>query len=290
MAKNPLLTPTASSYGGSTFGTSLGASMGAAMASSMPALGRAGARELSREAPGPAGPPPSTPPRSVSTPERSHRSTPGAKSPQSGRRHFGTPSSGARTPGSKRGKRRKQTPVKDEDAFDKMDTHTLMLSAARRSRSGAKAFLAAAPPALRADKDFALAAVRSAGEALEVTPPALRADKDVVLEAVRSDGRAIRFADYALQADPDVCSEAVHQRGRALMYCAPEKRVGHDLGLAAVRADGTAFPWTGSCFPFPADHDIVFTAVEQCRVFRPTSYARELPRGSTPANDALRMH
>ena len=64
---------------------------------------------------------------------------------------------------------------------------------------------------LKADREIALAAVRSFGGALAFVAPALKSDRQVVLAAVTQAGWAIVFADPAIRGDPEIVSAAVRQ-------------------------------------------------------------------------------
>jgi hypothetical protein len=64
--------------------------------------------------------------------------------------------------------------------------------------------LTQASEALRADRDFVLAAVARNGLALQCLLPHFRADRDIVLAAVAKNGRALEYASVELRANREV--------------------------------------------------------------------------------------
>jgi len=63
--------------------------------------------------------------------------------------------------------------------------------------------------------------VKQDGRALHFTAPALKADREVVLAAVRQNGRALKFASAEMQADREVVLAAVRQNEWALGFASP---------------------------------------------------------------------
>ena len=63
-------------------------------------------------------------------------------------------------------------------------------------------------PALRHDREVALAAVQQGGGALAYASTVFREDREVVLVAVQQSWRAIGFASVALRRDPEVWAAA----------------------------------------------------------------------------------
>jgi len=121
--------------------------------------------------------------------------------------------------------------------------------------------LAAAPEAIRADREVVLAAVRGHGRALEFAAEELRADREVVLAAARQNGWSLRHASEELRADREVVLAALRENGRALKFAAGALLADRDVALAAVRSDGLALEFVAE--EFRADREVVLGAVQQ---------------------------
>ena len=112
--------------------------------------------------------------------------------------------------------------------------------------------------ALRADREFVLAAVTWDGLALEYASKALRADRWVVLAAVTEEGSALQFASKALRADKDVVLAAVTQNGYALEDASVALRADKDVVLAAVTRYSDALMYASNALQ--ADREVVLAA------------------------------
>lgn len=100
--------------------------------------------------------------------------------------------------------------------------------------------------------------------ALECAAPALRADRDCVLAAVRQRGLLLQCAAPALRADRDCVLAAVAQCGPALVYAAPELRGDKAIVLAGVSQGGAgALPLGFAARSLRADPDVVRAAVRR---------------------------
>jgi hypothetical protein len=69
--------------------------------------------------------------------------------------------------------------------------------------------------------------------ALEYAAPALKADREFVLAAVALHGNALAYATYALRADREIVLAAVVRNGRALRHAAPALKADREIVLVA---------------------------------------------------------
>merc|ERR1712113_1038154 len=116
-------------------------------------------------------------------------------------------------------------------------------------------WLDTAPPAIKADREVVLLAVRKCGEALAYVSPELCADRQVALMAVQQDGRALKFASPDLCADRDVVLAAVRQSELALGFASPELRMDDEV-LSLFRA-----VW-GYGYDSVLSHTVLYTGLE----------------------------
>ena len=118
-----------------------------------------------------------------------------------------------------------------------------------------------ASDALKADRDFVLAAVGNNGCALLYASDALKADRGVVLAAMAHEGRALCFASVALRADREVVLAAVAQNGYALSHASDALKADRGVVLAAVAQNGSALTFASTAIH--ADQEIMLAAVAQ---------------------------
>ena len=109
------------------------------------------------------------------------------------------------------------------------------------------------------NKDIALAAVTSAGSALEFVGTGFQNNKEVVLTAVNQVGYALQFASDELQADKEVVLVAVNNDGQALLFASDELQADKEVVLAAVNKDGQALQFASD--ELQADKEVVISAV-----------------------------
>ena len=105
-------------------------------------------------------------------------------------------------------------------------------------------------PSQFATKNLVLAAVRSAGAALQFATATLQHDKEVVLEAVRSDGMSLEFASQELQGNISVLLEAVIKNGLALTFASLSLRSDCNVMALAVLSHDRAVQF--ACAPLQA--------------------------------------
>ncbi|CAD7923005.1 unnamed protein product, partial [Amoebophrya sp. A25] len=91
------------------------------------------------------------------------------------------------------------------------------------------------------DKEVVLAAVKSAGRALQFASKELRNDRDVVLAACSQDARAFQHASELLSGDRSFVREVVQISGSTLRYCSSEFQADRELLELAVKQDPTLF-------------------------------------------------
>jgi len=84
------------------------------------------------------------------------------------------------------------------------------------------------------NKDIALAAVTSAGSALEFVGTGFQNNKEVVLTAVNQVGYALQFASDELQGDKEVVLAAVNKDGQALQFASDELQADKEVVISAV--------------------------------------------------------
>ena len=97
-----------------------------------------------------------------------------------------------------------------------------------------------------------------------MSSPALRADKDIVLHAVRQDGCALYYAATKLQEDREVALVAVKQNFQALYYVSATLKSDRSVVLAAIESGGSrgweALPFAGR--ELRADRGVVLEAAK----------------------------
>ena len=91
--------------------------------------------------------------------------------------------------------------------------------------------------ALRADKEFGLAAVASTGCAVQYLSEDLKGDMEIGLAAVRNMGSACGYLSVELRADREIGLTAVKGHGMALKYLSADLQADREIGLAAVAND-----------------------------------------------------
>jgi hypothetical protein len=90
---------------------------------------------------------------------------------------------------------------------------------------------------LKADREVVLAAVSNEPDALQYASDTLKADREVVLAAVSNYGDVLEYADDALKADREVVLVAVSNYGFALRYADDTLKADREVVLAAVSND-----------------------------------------------------
>jgi len=95
------------------------------------------------------------------------------------------------------------------------------MSPTKRAMSGinARAKTFAQAMAVAAEREAAMAAVKTEGGDLQFVSPLLRGDRAVVEAAVLQDGLALEFAACSLQDDFDLVLQALHQSGGMALRC-----------------------------------------------------------------------
>merc|ERR1712139_408759 len=92
------------------------------------------------------------------------------------------------------------------------------------------------PRGFTADREIVLAAVENYNpRALEAADPALKADKEFVLAAVKMQGEALEYAAFALQSDREIVLAAVTNVGEALQYASQNLKQDREIVLAAIQ-------------------------------------------------------
>ena len=109
------------------------------------------------------------------------------------------------------------------------------------------------------NKEVVLTAVNQVGYALQFASDELQGDKEVVLAAVNQLGYALRFASVELQADKEVVLVAVNNDGQALLFASDELQADKEVVLAAVNKDGQALQFASD--ELQADKEVVISAV-----------------------------
>jgi hypothetical protein len=100
-------------------------------------------------------------------------------------------------------------------------------------------------PALRSDRDVAIAAVSSDAGVLEYLDAGVRDDRDVVCAAVRQNGASLRFASDRLRGAVDIVSTAVRGRAYALKWAAETVSNEASAMLPLLRDNGMLLEYAG---------------------------------------------
>jgi len=116
-------------------------------------------------------------------------------------------------------------------------------------------------PALRFDRDVALAVVAIDAATLSFFSPEVRADRDVVLTTVAQNGSVLGRVHPKFRADRQVVLAAVAERGQALEHASGSLRGDREVVLTAVKQNGVALQF--AAFHVQADTEIVLAAVAQ---------------------------
>lgn len=127
-------------------------------------------------------------------------------------------------------------------------------------RKGGVAKLLWACDALQNDRSTLLEAVLQRRCVFESLDPALLADKEFMLAAVKRDGMALRYAAKNLQKDGDVARSAVEENGCAVSF-ARSFFDDKSVMLSAVQSNGLALRFASE--RLAADRELVLAAVEQ---------------------------
>ena len=106
-----------------------------------------------------------------------------------------------------------------------------------RCHHDADEVLALAAPALQADREIVLLAVRRCGRALRYASLRLRDDRKVVLAAVMQDPRALQYASDRIRSDRAIAIQAVQLSGHALQHVAAHLQSDFGVVVAALAAD-----------------------------------------------------
>ena len=116
--------------------------------------------------------------------------------------------------------------------------------------------------ALRADKEFGLAAVTAHGCAVEFLSVELRGDMEIGLAAVRDTIYACQHLTLGLRAVKEFGLAAVTANGSIVQFLSAELRGDREIGLAAVRE----WPWAVEYLSdaLKADKEIGLAAVRKC--------------------------
>jgi hypothetical protein len=118
---------------------------------------------------------------------------------------------------------------------------------------------------LSARREVWAALVARVPEALNVLSPALRAEPEVVLSAVRKDALTLEYAAPSLLADRDFVLSAIQRSsGLALRFAAESVRADREVVLAATKSDGHAFQYAAGNLRSDFDTVAMATKMRTC--------------------------
>lgn len=126
-------------------------------------------------------------------------------------------------------------------------------------RSGGLEAILRASLAVRADREFVLAAVRSSGDALMCAAQPLLDDEEVILSARPGTQALLRFASDRLCNDAAFVRKVIAIDGVSIQYAPEAVRRDREAVLCAVSRNAVALKYVPPCFH--ADKDVVLAAL-----------------------------